>query len=58
MMRHHKRGAHAIEFAQTMPLFVLIVTAIMEFGQPTPVTRIQVKGIAAGVPLLAGGTPA
>ena len=33
-------------------------TAIMEFGQPTPVTRIQVKGVAAGVTLWAGGTPA
>ena len=32
MTRRTRRGANAIEFALTVPLFVLIVTAIMEFG--------------------------
>ena len=32
MIRSLRRGAHAIEFALTIPLFVAIVTAILEFG--------------------------
>ena len=32
MTRRCRTGSNAIEFALTVPLFVLIVTAIMEFG--------------------------
>lgn len=32
MNRRRRTGSNAIEFALTVPLFVLIVTAIMEFG--------------------------
>ena len=32
MRRPQRRGSNAIEFALTVPLFVALVTAIMEFG--------------------------
>jgi len=31
-MKHLRRGANAIEFALTLPIFVALVTAIFEFG--------------------------
>jgi len=61
MMHRNRRGSNAIEFALTVPLFVLIVAAIMEFGwmffvRSTVIHAVR-DGCRAGAVIPFGETP-